>query len=166
MDQDGPIPERGNFGCLSLALFFFGGCGIAWFSSTHSTSYKDLFFLWGVVLVAAAVPWGVWLFKWWTDPRNAPPGIGRWAFEAWKEEMFLAWCEEQSWYGSNDMSAHDLRNWYRTNVEEHVRRLDEKELYQWCRDHLEKKGFWEQAGAFLAGAAEIAWLVLGDGDDE
>ena len=167
MDQDGPIPARGNFGCLSLALVLCGGCGVAVFSGTYSTSDKDLFFLWGLVLVAASIPWGVWLYKWWIDPRNAPPGIGRWAFEAWKEEMFLAWCEEQPWYGSDGRSDHDLRNWYRANVEERVRRLDAEELFQWCRANLEKKGFWQTAGAFLEGAAEIAlFAILGDGDDD
>ncbi len=168
MNHDGPIPERGNFGCLSLALFFFGACGVAIFSAKYSTSYKDLIFLWGLVLVAGSIPWGVWLFKWWTDPRNAPSGFKRWAFEARKEEVFLDWCQTQQWYGSDGKSDADLRNWYRANVEEQVRRLGPEELLQWCRTNLEKKGFWEKAGAFLEGAAEIALLAIGfgDGDDE
>lgn len=48
---------------------------------------KDRIFLRNLVLVAAAAPWGVWLFKWWTDPRNAPPGLKRWVIEAMKEEV-------------------------------------------------------------------------------
>ncbi len=154
-----------NMGCLSTTILLFGVFGIGWYSGTYSTSYKELIFLWGLLAAAALIPLWVRLYQWWTAPWNQT-GIKRWEFEAVKEETFLAWCRTQKGYGSNDTTDLDLREVYRAEIEEQVRDLDAEELLQWCRDNLEKKGFWKGAGQIFAGLAEVAFLLLGDGDDE
>lgn len=164
---------------LSFFLLCIGGGAIIGYSSTYSMSYKEAILLWGIVFVIASIPLGIWLYQWWTDPLNQT-GIRRWELEAFKEEVFLAWCQEEKWYAMvkdqdmpdstmpKKMVAHvqqhfpafwqgrsdlDLREDYRMGIEWQVRDLMPPEVLQWCQDNLEPKSFWKTAGAVLGTVA-------------
>ena len=154
-----------SLGCLSQLFLVIGVGGVGGYAVTHDMSYKEAILLWGIVLISVSVPLGIGLVRWWRDPRNAKPGLGRWRFEAGKEEVFLMWCRTQKWYGSDDVSDLNLRDQYRAHIEGKVRNLDEVELYKWCEENLTKKGFWEGAGEILAGLAEMALFTFLDGDE-
>lgn len=145
-----------SLGIWSWLFLISGSTGIACYDMSYSMSYKELFFLGGLVAVAAAIPLLIGFRRWQTDPRNAAPGFARWEFEAWKEETFLAWCMEHDWYGTEGHGPLELRAAYRANIEDQVRSLDPVELLQWCRENLEKKGFWGTLGKIAAGAFALA----------
>lgn len=150
-------------------VFLAGGsAGIVGYAMLYTASYKELLLLGGVVAVATAIPLLIGFRRWRTDPRNAPPGFARWEFEAWKEEVFLRWCRTQNWYDPEGHSDLELREAYRTKIEEQVRSLDMIELFEWCREHLEEKSFWKQMGEFATTAlglvAEVGLYALVDGE--
>ena len=147
-----------------LVCLTAGGCGIAIYAFFYSMSYKEALFLGECVVITAFIPLGIGLCRWWVDPRNGTRGLPRWEFEALKEEAFLDWCRTQQRHGSEEESDLALREVYRVNIEDLVRGLDPVELFQWCRENLEEKGFWGKigdiAGEALEFAAEIGVLSL------